>query len=117
MYWQYTTAPACSVLAVTNPVISSADSAINGFTLASIIGDCFVGSHGADERAIIGFAAAAHASAQTYSPAKPCQSLACPAGSYRAASTRSLLKAVTTDDTYGDHRPNEDCKDQHFTKN
>src|SRR4030081_2334566 len=34
-YWQYTTALACSVLAATNPVISSADSAIESFILAS----------------------------------------------------------------------------------
>jgi hypothetical protein len=34
-YWQYTTALACSVLAATNPVISSADNAIESFILAS----------------------------------------------------------------------------------
>src|SRR5882672_7820252 len=32
-YWQYTTALACSVLAATNPVISSADNAIESFIL------------------------------------------------------------------------------------
>jgi hypothetical protein len=36
-YWQYTTALACSVLAATNPVISSADNAIESFILASSI--------------------------------------------------------------------------------
>jgi hypothetical protein len=36
MYWQYTTAPAFSVLAATNPVISKADSAIKNFISASI---------------------------------------------------------------------------------
>jgi hypothetical protein len=36
-YWQYTTALACSVLAATNPVISSADSAIESFILASSV--------------------------------------------------------------------------------
>jgi hypothetical protein len=34
-YWQYTTAPASSVLAVRNPVISSAASAIDNFIFAS----------------------------------------------------------------------------------
>jgi hypothetical protein len=36
MYWQYTTAPAFSVLAATNPVISNADNAIKNFIFASI---------------------------------------------------------------------------------
>jgi hypothetical protein len=36
-YWQYTTALAGSVLAATNPVISSADSAIENFILVSSI--------------------------------------------------------------------------------
>ena len=36
-YWQYTTALACSVLAATNPVISSPDNAIESFILASFI--------------------------------------------------------------------------------
>src|SRR5450631_487823 len=36
-YWQYTTALACSVLAATKPVISSADSAIESFILASSV--------------------------------------------------------------------------------
>jgi len=31
MYWQYTTAPAFSVLAAKNPVISNADNAITNF--------------------------------------------------------------------------------------
>src|SRR5450755_2582417 len=35
MYWQYTTALACSVLAAMNPVTSSADSVIESFILAS----------------------------------------------------------------------------------
>jgi hypothetical protein len=36
-YWQYTTALACSALVATNPVISSADNAIESFILASSI--------------------------------------------------------------------------------
>jgi hypothetical protein len=37
MYWQYTTALACSVVAATNPVISSADdNAIASFIFASL---------------------------------------------------------------------------------
>jgi hypothetical protein len=36
-YWQYTTALASSVLAATNPVISSADNAIESFIVASSI--------------------------------------------------------------------------------
>src|SRR3954447_12277663 len=36
-YWQYTTALAGSVLAATNPVISSADRAIESFIMASSI--------------------------------------------------------------------------------
>jgi len=36
-YWQYTTALACSVLAATNPIISSADNAIESFILVSSI--------------------------------------------------------------------------------
>jgi len=35
MYWQYTTAPAFSVLAATNPVISNADNAMDSFISAS----------------------------------------------------------------------------------
>jgi hypothetical protein len=38
-YWQYTTALAFSVLAATNPVISSVDNAIESFILASSIRD------------------------------------------------------------------------------
>src|SRR5258705_10799922 len=34
-YWQYTTALACSVFAATNPVISTADNAIESFIMAS----------------------------------------------------------------------------------
>ncbi len=34
-YWQYTTALACSVLAATNPIVSSTDNAIGSFILAS----------------------------------------------------------------------------------
>jgi hypothetical protein len=36
MYWQYTTALAFSVLAVTNPAVSSAANAIESFIFASI---------------------------------------------------------------------------------
>jgi hypothetical protein len=36
MYWQYTTAPAFSVLAAIDPVISNADNAIKNFISASI---------------------------------------------------------------------------------
>jgi hypothetical protein len=37
-YWQYTTALACSLLAATNPVISSVDNAIESFILFSSLG-------------------------------------------------------------------------------
>jgi hypothetical protein len=36
-YWQYTTALACSVLAATNPAISSVDNAIEIFILVSSV--------------------------------------------------------------------------------
>jgi hypothetical protein len=35
-YWQYTTAPACSVLAATSPATSRADNAIESFILVSL---------------------------------------------------------------------------------
>src|SRR3954462_3431861 len=38
-YWQYTTALACSVLAATNPLISSADNANESFIMASLVRD------------------------------------------------------------------------------
>src|SRR5882672_9486991 len=38
-YWQYTTALACSVLAATNPPISSADNANESFMMASFVRD------------------------------------------------------------------------------